>query len=109
VFIRNKLDQRVRISADGVTPPVFEIQAVSQLEMVDTSGEILIDNIGSYDKVAGTVTINALQVQSISGSRNFIKVFAVPANQAVVNSVRNNIIRYDSEESFTKAVLVDTQ
>lgn len=109
VFIRNKLDQRVRISSPGVTPVVFETQATSQLEMVETSGNILIDNIGSYDKVAGTVTINSLLVQSIQGGRNFIKVFAVPANQAVVNSVRNNIIRYDQEESFTKAVIVDTQ
>ena len=109
VFIRNKLDQRVRISGEGVTPVVFETQATSQLEMVDTSGNVVIDNVGSYDKVAGTVTINALNVQSIAGGRNFIKVFAVPANQAVVNSVRNNIIRYDQEESFTKAVLVDTQ
>lgn len=109
VFIRNKLDQRIRISGEGVTPVVFETQATAQLEMVDTAGNIVIDNIGSYDKVQGTVTINALKVQSIQGGRNFIKIFAVPANQSVVNSVRNNIIKYDQEESFTKAVLVDTQ
>ena len=109
VFIRNKLNQRIRISAEGVTPVVFETQATAQLEMVDTAGNVVIDNIGSYDKVQGTVTINALEVQSIQGGRNFIKIFAVPANQSVVNSVRNNIIKYDQEQSFTKAVLVDTQ
>jgi hypothetical protein len=109
VYIRNKLDQRIRVSAAGVTPVVFETQATNQLEMIDTSGNIVIDNIGSYDKVLGTVTISALNVQSIQGGMNFIKIFAVPANQSVVNSVRNNIIRYDAEESFTKAVLVDTQ
>lgn len=109
VFIRNKLDQRVRISAEGVTPVIFETQPSNTLELVDTEGNILVDNIGSYDKVSGTVTITSLNVQSISGGRNFIKVFAVPANQSVINSVRNNIIRYDEEESFSKAILVDTR
>ena len=109
VFIRNKLDQRVRISAAGVSPIIFETQATSQLEMVDTAGNVVIDNVGNYNKVAGTVTFYALNVQAIAGGRNYIKVFAVPANQSVVTSIRNNIIRYDQEESFTKAVLVDTQ
>ena len=109
VFIRNKLDQRVRISAAGVSPVIFETQATSQLEMVDTAGNVVIDNVGNYNKVAGTVTFYALNVQAIAGGRNYIKVFTIPANQSVVSSVRNNIIRYDQEESFTKAVLVDTQ
>lgn len=109
VRIRNKLNQRVRISAEGVTPVIFETQPVDQLEMVDTEGNIVIDNIGSYDKSSGTVTITSLRVQSIAGTRNFIKVFAIPANQSVINSVRNNIIRYDEEESFSKAILVDTR
>jgi hypothetical protein len=109
VSIRNKLDQRVRISAAGVSPVIFETQATTQLEMIDTSGNVVVDNIGEYDKTAGTVTFYGLNVQSIAGGRNYIKVFAIPANQSVVASVRNNIIRYDKEESFTKAVLVDTQ
>lgn len=109
VFIRNKLDQRVRISAAGVTPVIFETQATTQLEMIDTAGNVVVDNIGEYDKTAGTVTFYGLNVQAIAGGRNYIKVFAIPANQSVVASVRNNIIRYDKEESFTKAVLVDTQ
>jgi hypothetical protein len=109
VFIRNKLDQRVRVSSADATPVIFETQATNQLEMVDTAGNVVIDNVGKYDKVAGTVTFYALNVQAISGGRNYIKVFAIPANQSVVSSVRNNIIRYDQEESFTKAVLVDTQ
>lgn len=109
VFIRNKLDQRVRISAAGVSPVIFETQATTQLEMVDTAGNIVVDNIGEYNKTAGTVTFYGLNIQSIAGGRNYIKVFAIPANQSVVASVRNNIIRYDKEESFTKAVLVDTQ
>lgn len=109
VYIRNKLDQRIKISAEGVLPAVFETQPTNILELIDTEGNVLVDNIGSYDKVLGVVTITSLNVQSISGGRNFIKIFAIPANQSVINSVRNNIIRYDDEESFSKAILVDTR
>lgn len=109
VFIRNKLDQRVQVSAAGVTPVIFETQPSNVLEVVDTAGNVLIDNVGSYDQNLGRVTITSLKVQSISGGRNFIKIFAIPANQSVVESVRNNIIRWDEEESFSKAILVETR
>jgi hypothetical protein len=109
VTIRNKLDQRTQVSGAGVTPVIFEIQATSTLEMIDTEGVVILDNVGSYDKLTGNVTITALTVQSVPNSVNYIKVFAVPANQSVINSVRNNIVKYDADQSFTQAVIVDTR
>ncbi len=110
VYIRNTLNQRVTISTDGVTPAVFDEIATTNLEMVKSSdGEIIIDSIGSYETSTGTVTINSLNVQSIPSKIRYIKVFAIPANQSVINSVRNNIIRYDSEESFNQEIIVDTK
>ena len=109
VTIRNKLDQRTQISGPGVTPVIFEVQATNTLEMIDTEGEIVLDNVGSYDKLTGNVTITSLTVQSVPNSVNYIKVFAVPANQSVINSVRNNIVKYDADQSFTQAVIVDTR
>ena len=109
-YIRNKLNQRVIISEEGASPVVFEEVPTTTLEMVRSSdGEVIIDNIGSYDTSTGRVTINSLRVQSIPSSINYIKVFAVPANQSVINSVRNNIIRYDAEESFNQEIIVDTR
>ena len=110
VYIRNKLNQRVKISADGASPVVFEEVPTTTLEMVRTSdGDVVIDNIGSYGVTAGSITINSLRVQSIPGSKNYIKVFAIPANQSVINSIRNNIIRYDFEQSFNQEIIVDTR
>lgn len=110
VLIRNTLNQRVTITEPGVTPVLYDEIATSNLEMVRSSdGEVIIDSIGSYDASTGRVTLNSLKVQSIPASIKYIKVFAVPANQSVINSVRNNIIRYDAEESFNQEIVVSTR
>ena len=109
VIIRNKLDQRTLISGAGVVPVVFEVQASNTLEMVTVEGDLVLDNVGSYDKLTGIVTITALIVEAVPNSVNYIKVFAVPANQSVINSVRNNIVKYDADQSFTQAIIVDTR
>ncbi len=110
VFLRNKLDQKTLISAPGEKPEEYKIEPSTQLQMIRKSdGGVEIDNIGSYDKTEGTVTITGLEVQSIQGNVNYIKIYATPANQSVVNSVRNNIVKYDLKESFAKAIRVETE
>ena len=107
-FIRNKLDGRVKISQEGVTPIVYSSGPTTTLELVATSGKVLSDNIGYYVPATGEFLITGLEVQSIVGNKNFIKLFAYPANQSVVNAELNNIIKYDPDESFTKSVIVST-
>jgi hypothetical protein len=110
VFIKNKLDQKTLISSPGVKPEEYKIEPSAQLQLIRKSdGGVEIDNIGSYDKTEGTVTLTGLEVQSIQGSVNYIKIYAIPANQSVVNSVRNNIVKYDLSESFAKAIRVETE
>lgn len=109
VFIRNKLNEKVRISADGVTPVVFETRPSNVLEIVDTFGNVEVDNIGSYDRTTGKITITGLNVQSILESRPYIKVYAIPANKAVVTSVRNSIVKFDAEESVSKPVITESE
>lgn len=108
-FIRNKLDVRTKVSAQGATPVVFETRATTALELVTLGGVTVISNIGSYEPSSGKVTIDGLTVQSIPNNRNYIKMIAVPANESVVVAELNNIIKYDPEESFTKAVKVTTR
>ena len=109
VFIRNKLTDRVKVSPEGRVPIVFDRLPSTKLEMVDVDGNIVISNIGSYDPDAGTVTILGLDVQSTLNSNNFIKVFATPSNESVVESVKSNIIEYDPSESVVKAVTVTSK
>ena len=105
VAIRNKLDQRY-ITDVGE----FELRPSTTLEMyvVDT-GEILNDAVGFYNTVTGNVTIESVNIESVPGSKTDIKIFAVPANQSVVGSLRNNIIKHDTEYSFTQAIIVSTR
>ena len=76
VQIRNKINQKVQTSAAGVIPIEYDIQATTVLEMVNENGEIVggLDNIGSYNESTGTVTINSLNVQDISGDQKLFQI-----------------------------------
>jgi len=75
-----------------------------------TVGEkVLVSSIGEYFSSTGRVVITNLTIQSITAGRNFVKIFAVPANQSVVEAKLNTIIKYDPEESFVQTVAVDTR
>ncbi len=107
VFIRNKLDQRT-VAASGE----YGSQPSNVLQVVGVStGQVVVDNIGTYDDVLGTISITGLRVQDIAGSVNFIQMFGVPANQSVINSVRNNIIEFDTvtDTSFATPIVVETR
>ena len=106
VFIRNKLQDRIKISPDGVTPIVYEIFPSTTLEMVDVNGVEVISNIGSYEPSTGIVKIEGLVVQGILSANNYIKVFATPANESVVNAYFNNVLKFDESESVVQAVTV---
>ena len=109
VYIRNKLTDRVKVSPAGRVPVVFDRLPSTKLEMVDVDGNIVISNIGSYDPTNGTVTILGLDVQSTLNSNNYIKVFATPANQSVIESINSNLLQYDATESVVKAVTVSSK
>lgn len=106
VFIRNKLQDKVKVSPEGQVPIMFEVLPSNVLEMVDTEGTVIVSNIGSYDPDSGTVTIDGLTVQSILSANNYIKVFATPANESVVNANFNNILKFDQSESVVQAVTI---
>ena len=110
-YIRNKLNGKTRVSPAGVNPVIFQTSPVTTLELVDSNNKVINDNIGYYnpDPASGLVQVNGLNVQRILGSRNFIKFFAVPANQSAVESTLNTILRRDAEESFIQAVVVSTR
>jgi hypothetical protein len=107
-FIRNKLLDRVRLTEENA-PTQFRVGPSRALEVVTQSGRVLIENVGEYFPETGRVAITGLNVQNVPGGKNFIKLFAVPANESVVVSELNNIIKFDPEESFTKAIVVETR
>ena len=106
VYIRNKLTDRVKVSPEGRVPIVFDRLPSTKLEIVDTDGNVLVSNTGSYDPASGTVTILGLVVESVLSANNYIKIFAKPANESAIESKFNNIIKYDGTESNVYAVTV---
>ena len=106
VYIRNKLTDRVKVSAEGQVPIVFDRLPSTKLEIVDLDNNIIISNTGSYNPALGTISISKLRVQSILSANNYIKVFATPANESAIESKFNKILRYDESESLIKAVTI---
>lgn len=87
-FLRNRLDSNI-----------IEIVNIQE-------GVVAVDNAGYYDATNGTLHLNSFAGTLLSGSH--IKITAVPANQSVINPVRNNIIVFDKESSKSIAVVTDT-
>ena len=78
----------------------------SVIEIVDTSGNVVRDNVGEYDATSGTISISGFTGSLISGT--YFRITALPANQATINPLRNNIINYDASSSSAQAVITNT-
>jgi hypothetical protein len=69
-----------------------------------SGAEVIVDNIGSFNSVLGTVSVNYFNPQSIIGGFTYVKLAAVPANQSAITPSRNDLLVYDADASTTKAV-----
>lgn len=106
VQLRNSLNKQERIIENGVPTNRFKVVASTNLEVFNiNTGEIVLSNVGSFDPTTGVVTITELQIDSIIGGRNYIKIFAIPANQSLVDVSLNNLISFDAEESSARALI----
>ena len=78
------------------------------LEIVKSSDKtVVVDNIGSYNASAGTVSLQGFKPTGITGS--YLKIAAVPANQSAVVPLRNYIIGYDESRSAVRVVETTAQ
>ena len=76
----------------------------TQLEIVSTNEDVIVDNAGSYSTGGGTVNIVGLNPQSIEGGGD-LKVSVIPANQAVVKPLRNFVLNFDESRSVATAII----
>lgn len=70
-------------------------------------GNVITDNIGSYDATAGSVSVNYFNPTSISRGQSQIKLSAVPANQSVIDPTRNERLVFDPDRSVVTTVLTE--
>lgn len=105
VQIRNSLNTEKEIVVNGVGTGKFEIVPSTNLELFNVStGTIVKDSVGSFDPSTGVVNIETLKVESIVGGANFIKIFAIPANESLISVKLNEIISFDETETSSRAV-----
>lgn len=68
--------------------------------------EVIVDNVGSYTN--DTVELVGLQVDGVIGGGSIIKLSAKPANESAISPLRQDILEYDADLSFTRVVDIDT-
>lgn len=79
----------------------------TNLEIVAVgTGSIVVDSIGSYNPVKGTVQIISFKPTGLLGGRTYLKISALPGNQSAITPALNNILKYDEEASNITPVLV---
>lgn len=79
------------------------------IQIIDLSTQSpVIDNIGSYEG-SGKITLTGFAPESIPGGVDYIKVIAVPANQAAISPIRESILQYDETESSFRGLIVSSQ
>lgn len=77
------------------------------IEILNTgTGQIEVDNIGSYSASNGVITLVGFEPTLASG--DYFRIIATPANQATIAPQRNNILNYDATASIASAVVTDT-
>jgi len=78
------------------------------IEVIDIStGSPLIDNIGEYNATTGQITLSNFTGVLIAGTP-YIKITAIPANQATINASRSDVLAFDNFASSTNAIITDT-
>ena len=78
----------------------------TKLQVINlTSNKPIVDNVGQYNPDAGTVSIVGLQVDSVIGGVNYIKLATVPANQSAIVPEKQYILNFDNARSIARAVV----
>jgi hypothetical protein len=80
----------------------------TKLQIINSLGEVEVDNIGSYNTLDGTVTITGFLPTGITAGVDYIKVSVKPANESTVRPLRSYILDIDEGPSFATGT-VDRQ
>lgn len=87
--------------SNGKNVVVKNLLGSTQLQLQDLDGAVVINNIGTYDPVKGTVLLNSIRIDKDGYVGTGIRISAVPANQSTISPLRNYIITLDESVSST--------
>ena len=75
----------------------------NKLQIISVDGSIEVDNIGSFESTAGTISLVGFKPTGFEGNK--INFNVTPANQNTVRPLRNFILDIDTSLSTARAVL----
>jgi len=75
----------------------------NKLQVISVDGSVEVDNVGSFDSTAGTISLVGFKPTGFEGSK--INFNVTPANQNTVRPLRNFILDIDTSLSTARAVL----
>lgn len=75
------------------------------LRVVDTDGNVQVNNVGSYNANTGVVTITGFAPTSITGGLGYIRISATPANPSTIIPLRNYVLNIDTSRSFASGIV----
>ena len=93
---------------NGIVALIKNQLSSTKLQVTDTLGNILIDNVGQYTPANGKIELVGFSLESITSGNTFIKISAKPSNENVIKPLRNFVISLDDDASFA-AGLIDRQ
>ena len=67
------------------------------IQIINSTGAVLNDNIGSYSAATGAITLTQFNPTAIEGS--VIKVSSTPIDQSTITPLRNHILKFDADLS----------
>ena len=73
------------------------------IQIVNSTGTVLNDNIGSYNAASGSISLVQFNPSSIEGSA--IKITSTPIDQSTIIPLRQHILKFDEDLSVANAVL----
>ena len=75
----------------------------NKLQIISVDGSVEVDNVGSFDSTAGTISLVGFKPTGFEGNK--INFNVTPANQNTVRPLRNFILDIDTSLSTARAVL----
>jgi len=90
---------------NGVTARIKNRPNSNQLSIYDLSDQILLDNVGSYNTLKGTVSIVGFQPSAILGGGTTLKISAEPKIEGTIKPLRNYILKYETDASSATAII----
>jgi hypothetical protein len=75
------------------------------LQIVDLSGNVIVNNIGSYTTGTGKIQLVNFTPKSILNGVNFIKISAIPLNQGTLSPLRNYTLELDTDETTVRGTV----